>query len=305
MFNGDTGNVIASFATDRSVAADVAVVDIDYDGLQDYVYIVDTGGNIYRVDFIDSPSSRNPVTSGWTIHKVAHTTGSGRKFLSPPALLPIAGKVYVAVGSGDREKPLETHYPYANPMTNRFYVYLDDLATSATDTNLDDTTTQEDFTSTTTCTTVGIVPSSTKKGWFMSLPGRGEQTVTSAVIAGGAVAFSTNRALPSVAGTCSAALGEARGYLVNLTNASGTIGSGGLCGGTRSSKFIGGGLPPSPVLATVKIPDGNGGETTETVGIGIVDPSGLGPEIPIRPRPVPVPLNLKRRPVYWFSAGGG
>jgi type IV pilus assembly protein PilY1 len=305
MFDGDTGNVLGSFATDRSVVADVAVVDIDYDGLQDYAYIADSGGNIYRIDFIDSPSARNPITSGWAIHKVAQTTGSGRKFLQPPALLPIAGKVYVALGSGDREKPLETNYPYADPLRNRFYVYLDDLATSSTVTNLDDTTTQEDFTTTTTCTTAGIVPSSTKKGWFMNLPGRGEQTVTSAVIAGGAVAFSTNRALPSTAGACSTVLGEARGYLVNLTNASGTIGSGGLCGGSRSSQFIGGGLPPSPVLATVRIPDGNGGYEVDTVGIGIVDPSGLGPEIPIRPRPVHVPLNLKRRPVYWFSAGGG
>ena len=304
ILDGDTGSVLASFATDRSVAADVALVDIDYDGLQDYAYVADTGGNIYRIDFLDGPVSRTPLdNTGWAIHKVASTTGSGRKFLHAPSLLPIGGKVFVALGSGDREKPLETQYPYANPVTNRFYVYLDDLAMSATTTNLDDTTTQDDFTLATSCSTDGIVPNSTKKGWFMDLTRRGEQTVTSAVIAGGAVAFSTNRALPSTAGSCVTALGEARGYLVNLTNASGTIGSNGLCGGSRSSVFVGGGLPPSPVIATVRISDGNGGFTTETVGIGIVDPSGLGPEIPIRPRPIAVPLNLKRRPVYWFSSG--
>jgi Tfp pilus tip-associated adhesin PilY1 len=305
IFNGDTGAVLASFDTDRSVAADVAVVDIDYDGKQDYVYVADTGGSIYRIDFINGPSTRVALASGsWAIHKVASmASGSGRKFLHPPALLPIGTKVYVAIGSGDREKPLETQYPYSEPLRNRFYVYLDDLTTSATVTNLDSTTTQQDYSASTSCTADGIVPNSTMKGWFMNLPGRGEQTVTSAVIAGGAVAFSTNRALPSTAGTCATALGEARGYLVNLTNASGTIGSNGLCGGSRSSVFVGGGLPPSPVLATVRIPDGNGGYTTDTVGIGIVDPSGLGPEIPIRPRPITVPLNLKRRPVYWYSKG--
>jgi Tfp pilus tip-associated adhesin PilY1 len=305
ILDGDTGAVLASFDTDRSVAADVALVDIDYDGKQDYAYVADTGGSLYRIDFIDGPISRVALdNTSWTIHKVANTIGSGRKFLHAPALLPIGGKVFVAIGSGDREKPLETQYPYATSVTNRFYVYLDDLAvTSPPVTDLDSTTTQDNFSTATSCTTAGIVPNSTKKGWFMNLPGRGEQTVTSAVIAGGAVAFSTNRAIPQAAGTCTTALGEARGYLVNLTNASGTIGSNGLCDGSRSSVFVGGGLPPSPVLATVRIPDGNGGFTTETVGIGIVDPSGLGPEIPIRPRPITVPLNLKRRPVYWYSKG--
>jgi Tfp pilus tip-associated adhesin PilY1 len=299
VLDGNNGSVLASFATDRSVVADVALVDIDYDGLMDYIYAVDTGGNIYRIDLIDGPTSRNPLAAGsWSIHKVAYTTGAGRKFHHAPALLPIAGKVYVAVGSGDREKPLSVHYPYADPITNRFYVYLDDLAASATLTNLDDTTTQQDFTLSTSCTTEGIVPTSASKGWFMDLTRRGEQTVTSAVIAGGAVAFSTNRAIPAASGTCASTLGEARGYLMNLTNASGTIGSNGLCGGSRSSVFVGGGLPPSPVIATVNI-DG----VVDTVGIGIVDPSGLGPEIPIRPRPIAVPLNLKRRPVYWFSSG--
>jgi type IV pilus assembly protein PilY1 len=145
----------------------------------------------------------------------------------------------------------------------------------------------------------------------MDLTRRGEQTITSAVIAGGAVAFSTNRALPATAGTCATSKGEARGYLMNLTNASGTIGTGGLCtptsgvgsGGRRSSVFVGGGLPPSPTIATVNIPNPDGTPNIETVGIGIVDPSGLGPEVPIRPRPIAVPLNLKRRPVYWFSSG--
>ena len=73
---------------------------------------------------------------------MAYTTGGGRKFLYPPALLRTGTKMYVALGSGDREHPLSTHYPYEDPITNRFYVYLDDLTvpastTTATVTNLD------------------------------------------------------------------------------------------------------------------------------------------------------------------------
>src|SRR6266550_264329 len=232
IFNGDTGAVLKTFQTERSVAADAAIVDINYDGLADYAYIADTGGNIYRIDFINGPSTQVALdVNGWAMHTMAYTNGGGRKFLFAPTVLSTGSKVYVAIGSGDREKPLEVNYPFVDPVQNRFYVYLDDLSNApslaltqsarAGDsgiTNLDSTTTQSNFSSATTCSTAGITPSSTLKGWFMDLPGRGEQTVTTAVIVGGLVAFSTNRPIPAVTGSCNTTLGETRGYLVNLTN---------------------------------------------------------------------------------------
>src|SRR5438874_11387412 len=97
---------------------------------------------------------------------------------------------------------------------------------------------------------------SSMSGWFMSLSanGLGEQTVTSAIIAAGMVAFSTNRPVPQAQGTCATTLGAAYGYWVNLFNASGGISANGAaCGGVRDSSFVGGGLPPSPVIATVPV----------------------------------------------------
>ena len=287
-----TGNLIDFFPTARSVAADVALISVGTAGIVDHAYAVDTGGDIYRIDFGSSVSS-------WTINEVAYTHGSGRKFLFAPALLAApGGKVYVALGSGDREHPLQAEYPYSSVL-NRFYVYLDNLSsTSATD--LDDTDQMLDVTAMTSCSTPGIFPTSGMKGWFMDLNqyGQGEQTVTSALIAAGMVAFSTNRPVPATAGTCSATLGDAEGYWVNLFNGSGGIGvAGASCGGRRSSMLVGGGLPPSPVIATVNV-----GGQTETVVLGAAQLSGsVSSAISVQQvRPAIVPV---RKQIYWRSSG--
>lgn len=307
------GTVIKSFPTARSVAADVALIAVTTAGMVDHAYVVDTGGNIYRIDFASS-------STNWVMNQVAYTNGAGRKFLFAPALVAVAGGyVYVAVGSGDREHPLQSEYPYSTTMVNRFYVYRDNLATTSA-TNLDDTTLMDDYTTVTTCSTPEVLPGSSMKGWFMNLNqyGMGEQTVTSALIVSGLVTFSTNRPIPATQGTCSTLLGEARGYWVNLFNASGAIGVPGSCGGARSSTFIGGGLPASPVLATV-IPTmvGSAQSTAEpvTVVFGAVKrlPGGSGggtsctgsscgnSALPPQPAlPTIVPTRTK---IYWKSSG--
>lgn len=290
-----TGARIASFPTARSVAADVALIAVATAGVVDHAYAVDTGGNIYRLDFASSQSN-------WVMNKVAYTSGAGRKFLFAPALLATpGGYVYVAVGSGDREHPLQSEYSYS--VQNRFYVYMDDLASIGT-TNLDDTSVMYDYTygsggtGTTTCSTLGVLPGSSRKGWFMNLTGTGEETVTSAVIVAGAVAFSTNMPIPAVQGTCKTSLGQALGYWVNLFNASGGIGvPGQSCGGTRSSVFIGGGLPPTPVIANVMV----GGQSM-TMAIGTAQLSG-GVSTPISPQQIKPNIVPTRKKIYWKSSG--
>ncbi|MCY1345422.1 Neisseria PilC beta-propeller domain protein [compost metagenome] len=291
VLDADTGAVIKSFSTLRSVAADVALVAVTTAGVVDHAYAVDTGGNIYRIDFASSDSN-------WVMNRVAYTNGSGRKFLFAPAILPApGGKVYLALGSGDREHPLQSQYPFGS-VTNRFYVYLDDLASSSAH-NLDDTNSMNNFTNATSCSVTGVLPGSGSKGWFMDLNqnGQGEQTVTSALIAAGMVTFSTNRPVPARQGSCSTMLGEARGYWVNLFNASGAVGVTGSCGGDRSSKFVGGGLPPSPMFGTVPI---DGQATTVVIGAAQRDGGVSSPISPQRVTPTIVP---KRRAVYWKSSG--
>jgi type IV pilus assembly protein PilY1 len=298
ILNGNDGTVLATFPTTRSVAADVALIDVDADGNVDYAYAVDTGGNIYRIDFVTA--AKAPLSQAqWVMRRVAYTNGAGRKFLFSPALLLNSGKVYVALGSGDREHPLITHYPSTPGVVNRFYVYLDDLAASTGATNLDDTTVMIDNTGSTTCSSPPLTPASIQKGWFMSLNqnGAGEQTVTSSVIVGGLVTFSTNRPVPAAAGTCSTTLGEARGYFLSLLNGSGAIGIGGSCGGSRSGIFVGGGLPPSPVIGTIPV-----GGTPRTVLIGAIQRTPTVSS-PIGSQTFVPPIRPTRKRIYWFTPG--
>lgn len=301
ILDADTGAVIRSFVTERSVAADIAMVDVDNDAMPDYAYAADTGGSLYRIDFVNGPTTRVALDKdGWTSRKVARTSGGGRKFLFAPALLAAQGQVFVALGSGDREHPLHTHYPFAN-VVNRFYVYKDDLA--AVSSAAQDLDTLADYTGQTTCDTARVLPSSDLKGWYMNLNqnGQGEQVVTSALIAGGMVTFSTNRPIAPKAGTCTTTLGEARGYWVNLLNASGAINTPGACGGVRSSTFVGGGLPPSPVLASGVMV----GNQATTVVIGAVQKGSekaAGASVSIAPQSIRPAITSKRRRTYSYTS---
>lgn len=314
--DADTGALITSFATARSVAADVNLIDLNNDGMVDYAYVVDTGGNIYRVDFVSSPTSltaltpssstNNTATSNWNMHKVASTnnSGQGRKFLFGPGLFPTGTSTYVAVVSGDREHPLITDYAYTIPFGNKAYVYKDDLTStpSTAAVNLDDTSVMMNVTdiTTSTCSSTNLLTDTSKKGWFMYLNqnGQGEQGVTSAIIVGGMVAFSTNRPLSSTL-SCSTRLGEARGYFVNLFNGSGAIGTANnaACGGSRSSIFAGGGLPPSPVIGIVPI---DGVPTAILIGAA---PRDGGPSSPIKPSKITPPINQTRTRTYKYIKG--
>jgi hypothetical protein len=296
VLDADTGVLIKSFTTLGSVVADVSFIDIDNDTYVDYGYVLDTGGNVYRINFSDPASNNAHLSSvNWTMQRIAYTNGGGRKFQWAPGLLPSSGKVFMSFASGDREHPLITNYPYTTPVTNRLYVYQDDMV--STNFNLDGNM-MSDFSNPTACDTPGIgSTANTDKGWYMDFPGRGEQAVTSAVIAGGMVTVSTNRPIPPVSGTCSTALGEARGYWVNLFNASGAIGVTGSCGGNRSGIFAGGGLPPSPVFGTVPI-DG----VPTTVLIGAIQREG-GASSPIAPQKLRPTIPSTRKMHYWKNSG--
>ena len=304
VLDAQSGAQLAFFPTTRSLAADIALISIATPGIVDHAYAADTGGNIYRLDFAGNPNQ-------WVMNRIAYTNGSGRKFLFAPALLAApGGQVYVALGSGDREHPLQAQYPYMNVL-NRFYVFKDNLSSTSA-LNLDDTTKLDDFTYSsgdpgpnnatngTSCSTSGVVPSSALSGWFMNLNqnGQGEQTVTSAIIAAGMVAFSTNRPIPKTQGSCATMLGAAYGYWVNLFNASGGINSSGAaCGGLRDTPFVGGGLPPSPVIASVPVNT----QVVQTV-IGAAQLSG-GASCGICPQQVKPAIVPTRKTIFWKGSG--
>jgi type IV pilus assembly protein PilY1 len=299
VLDADTGAIVGTpFNTDAPVAADVTLINRDFIGGVDHAYVADALGSMYRIDFADPSTGLARAPGSWTITKIAYSNTGNRKFLFAPAALVVGLKVYLAVGSGDRERPLRTNYPFTTPITNRFYSFVDSFTNTAYDLN---GSTLENFSSATGCATTVTTG---KNGWYMDLAdgGIGEQTVTSAVIFGGTIFFSTNRPVPPAIGSCTTNLGEARGYAVNLFNASGVIGTGQLCGGARSGIFTGGGIPPSPVVGVVPVvqPDGTSKPTNVLIG-GIDLERGSGS--PIGAQEPKVPLKQIRSRVYWYPQG--
>lgn len=302
VIDADTGALIRKFTFSgmRSVTAGVSVIDIDNDGYSDYAYVADLGGAIYRISFLDSPSTAQGLSSGdWTIKKVAYASG-GRKFMFSPAVLYGGdGKVYIGLGSGDRERPLIEDYPYVMNVENRVYGYRDDLnaagdpvaACSLDDANTSNTDSDGngeadscvlDYTAGATCDSPGI-STPLKKAWRVGMQFTGEQTVTQALVVSGLVTLNTTRPVP--VNTCSASLGEGGGYFLSLNNGSGAIGTTLGCGGDTRGFFTGIGLPTDPVLVNLPGIDPvcigcvSRQPSNPTVGSKLFEPTQLSPTI--------------------------
>lgn len=297
--DAEDGTLVTAIPTTGSISADVSLVDTDYDGFTDYAYTVDLSGNVWRVNFVNPAAPTESVAyDDWQATKIAYTNGGARKFLNAPSVLPYQGKVYLAFGSGNRERPLESNYPYVDDVDDRYYLFLD-YPTDNTAHNLDGDK-MHNFTAPTSCETPGVYASDAAdamRGWYLSLPGRGEQVVTTSVIAGGVVSFNTYQPGGSAAGMCTRPMGISSSYQVNLFNASGAVGEEGHCGGDRSVE-VGTGMPISPTVGTVVVDSnpsctGNncsGDAITFCIGCQGLTPTEIEPKV-----------NHNRSRVYWGS----
>lgn len=292
VLNAITGELLKTFTTVRSVAADITAVDNDGDGVIDMAYVADTGANIYRVDI----GTAAPVS--WTMTKIAElggiTAASDRKFLHAPEVVTGTAFNAVLVGSGNRERPLLTNA--AVNVDNAFFMIKDDRSASPTvittsslvaiDPDVAPTTEQK--------TELALT---TNKGWNFTF-GSGdhdrEQVVTSAVVLAGVVYFNTHQ--PGTPTACGANLGKARGYRFDYLDTS-TPGD-----AARFSVFAGGGLPPSPAAGVVTI------NPTNSDGTSLTNPDGTAvttnvPFIIVNSTEVVVPLvnpTPVRSRVYWY-----
>ncbi len=254
-----------------SVPSDVSVLDIDGDTFADRAYVGDMGGNVWRMD-ID-----NADPAQWKLFKLAAL--GPRKFFFRPDVIVSKNFALVLVGSGDREKPLDT------TSADNFYM-------------LKDTFTGKDATGMVAIVASDLVtagtPVNAAKGWYLALAA-GEKVINAPLSIAGTTFFSTNQ--PSAAagsvGVCSVNLGVARAYAVNFLT--GTAALDRNNDGTKNASDLavvltGGGLPPSPVGGVVELD--NGKKVDFIIGSG-AGGSPITPTIP--PRSVP----SVRKKVYW------
>lgn len=304
VLNADTGEVVKTFDTLRSVVGDVTIVP-NSAGLAQYGYAADTGGNVYRITLTGESNT------DWSLQRIAAlgldtvpsspTDGSARKFMYGPEVMVVTSRGFNAVllGSGDREHPLAVHTATA-AVQNYFYMLMDKPGSSTWLTDVGGTCGADvlchasllNIEATSTATVP--VDLNGKKGWRMQLAS-GEQVVTSAVALFGEVTFSTHQ--PSVASTdtnsttcANNSLGTARVYNVSYLNAAPPPDQ------FRGEKVSGGGLPPSPVAGLVTLDKPGGGVMTVPFIIGKKSTSPTDPTLPDRP----LSSSKNKERVYWY-----
>ena len=257
VLNADTGVLLTTLPTDRSVVGDITIVP-DSAGLAQYAYAADMGGNIYRITIgAAAPAS-------WTLTKIASlgcpTTASctaNRKFMFAPDVVENNGIYYLMVGSGDREKPLLS-YTSAASVANYFFMVKDKPTDSSWLSS--ENTTNGNCGSNIICLNSlfpiaqsGASPTQAqvdaKKGWNLGLSPT-EQVVTSAITLYNVVNFSTHQPQQTLPGVCGK-LGTTLLYKIKYTDATSANGT-----TDRYQAVSGGGLPPSPVAGKLILDDG-------------------------------------------------
>lgn len=271
-----------------AIPADISFVDRDNDGKTDRFYAADLGGNVWRVDL--EPTAGN-TPDKWQVTKLAAlgcATGSctsgttPRKFFFPPNVVSVGAtggsSSYDAVllGSGDREHPLKsTATGSSYNVVNRFYM-------------LKDTKTGKDASSSIAITEAPTsLFDATSAAYNGSLSGfyttfaTGEKAVNASVTVRGTTYFGTNKPTPPSATSCSANLGQAKGYALDPFK-----------GTFASNVFDGGGMPPTPTTGIVTIQTASGAvEKSFCVGCGVGGDSksalgagDTGKQVPKNPR---------------------
>jgi len=287
VLDADTGAVLKTLDTDRSVVADLTIVP-DSAGLAKYAYAADMGGNLYRI------TMGSAAPASWTITKVASlgcdtvtTCTPNRKFMFAPDVVDDNGTYSLLIGSGDREKPLGS-YTNAASVANHFFMVKDKPTepTWLNGTCSGDVICLASLLPIMTSANPTQAQVDAKKGWYLGMVST-EQVVTSAITVFGVTTFSTHQPAVATPGTCSANLGETHVYNISYTNAASANGT-----GLRYQDVVGGGLPPSPVAGMVTLDDGT------TVPFVI----GSKPDSPLEGSPPTSPVTAvqPKSRVYWY-----
>lgn len=268
-----TGDLLKEFdGMSRGVAADISLVDSDFDGYIDRAYAADLGGGIWRVDFEASDGSIGP--NNWSIFQLADLSGgtpSTRKLLYAPDVVVTRGFTALLIGSGDREKPL------LSATRDHFFTVYDRYSAKGRPT-------APELTRFADLAAVDSATGSAAGCYVSLLPG--EKVVNAATSIGGVTYFGTNQPSAAAANTCSANLGVARSYAMPL-----------FCKEPTSTVLAGGGLPPSPVAGIVTIQDGSGASKQVPFVIGAPNAKRSAIE-GVRVNPT---IRTPRKRVYWYS----
>lgn len=271
------GTLLRVLPTERSVAADVTLMDVNVDGKIDRAYAVDLGGSIYRIDLETEGSNDKSL---WSIYKLASLRGEAaypRKFFFPPDVVQAPSFVAVMAGSGDREKPLN------QVSSDAFFTVFDrNMGYKPAITPAPITVDRLSM--------VGDGTTLSQDGCYLNFPS-GEKVVNAPVTSLGVTYFATNKPMTASPTSCLSNLGQAKIYSAPL-----------FCRTASEQILTGGGLPPSPVTGIVRVEYTVNGQTqSKNVGFIIGAPNTKKSGIEgskVQPSATPV-----RRKNYWYIEG--
>jgi len=296
--HGDTQGVIVPDMT-YPIPSDVAMFDSNADGTTDRLYVGDTGGQVWRVDFAPDTTASAGITA--VVGKFATVSDAAepadrRKFFYPPDIVQVTDAKYSGTGrydmvtivTGNRSHPLET------TVHNRLYAMRDlhvaplvdgDPLEPSDDDGLADgyTTIQGmtvaqagdlfDVTTINDPSDADLTSLQTAKGFHVDFTGSGEKGLASPIVLAGTVYFTTYvpRGVVSSAG-CSLAEGAGVLYAINLLNGAAVfnwdgVGSVGSLAASDRTYTLGAGIPSgaAPIFQSEGITllvGGGGGATT-------------------------------------------
>ncbi len=139
----DTGNLLAKLQRDPndpqlskmtfSLPSAPAVIDYDFDGFADLVYVGDLGGQLWKWDLGPVGALSGGLVSNWeagVLFRAPSVSVAGvthyRSFYFPPAAALLKGKLMLSFGSGERtDLDHETDSAAGVDDRNRFYVLQD------------------------------------------------------------------------------------------------------------------------------------------------------------------------------------
>ncbi|MGI9646449.1 MAG: pilus assembly protein, partial [Ilumatobacteraceae bacterium] len=224
-----------------------SVLDLDFDGFADTVYMGDVGGQVWKWDISEVGVVSGGEVNNWpagVFFRTSPTAMSGgvthhRSFFTSPAATFVKGVLTLAFGSGEREK-LFYEGSASHDENNRFYVVRDfhpngasAFTTVKTDSDLVDIT---DGTN---------VPGAT--GYYIQIPDGEKFIAESTVFAGYVIASSFSPQAGSDA--CSTASGQSFLYVFDLTSGVGIFDDGTTDVAADRYLQVGGGMPSAPKVS--------------------------------------------------------
>ena len=236
-----------------SIPSDIRVIDVDFDGLVDQMYVGDIGGQVWRFDMNDSNTGASDLFYGNVIADLSDTSAANqRRFFYEPdvAMVGYEGERFltISIGSGWRARPLDEvtqdriYVLRTSSIHNKPAYYGKKVGTgsSATETPL----TEADLVNVTN----DLNPALNQYGWYIDMGGSGEKILSRSVTFDNQIFFTSYKPGVSI-GACTTAIGSGSIYVMNVINGKPVIDmddDGVEETADRELALVHGGIPPDP-----------------------------------------------------------